>query len=207
MKRLLILCGVLSLGVSCGLVDDRLAEEERLSRVRFADAAFERICLAAGDTDGDGVLSRYEARAVRSLDCRGAGIGSMQGIEAFSGLVSLDCGDNPVARLDLSACSRLERLACDGCALDRLDLSSLARLREVRCGGNVLTGIDLADNHSLEVLDCHDNCLENIAVEECSLSMRLLWTRGNPELTYIYLAEGQRIDDLRVDDATRVVYP
>lgn len=205
MRRLSAVFGVLLFGVSCGLLDDSGDEEERLAHVVLPDPVFEHICLAAGDSDGDGRLSRYEARTIRSLDCRGAGIGSMQGVGALSGLVSLDCGGNPLELLDLSGCAELEILVCDSCGLDRLDVSELPRLRELRCGGNGLSELTLADNRLLAVLDCRGNRLVSLAVEECARSMTLLWTRGNPDLTYIYLGVGQQVADLRVDGGTQVV--
>ena len=97
----------------------------------FPDAVF-REYIAEADMDADGQLSEIEVSGVTGIDVSGMGIQDLRGIEYFTELESLDCSDNELTSLDLSANAKLQSLNAENNRLDivlderdRFDLSQL----------------------------------------------------------------------------------
>ena len=84
----------------------------------FPDEPFRNYISDNIDTSSDGHLSHTELSAVIAMDISGLGIHSLQGIEHFTDLESLDCSDNHLTSLDLSANTRLRDLQADSNCLD-----------------------------------------------------------------------------------------
>lgn len=76
----------------------------------------------------DGILTASEAANIVELDVSGLGIESLEGIGHFTGLRTLDCSDNEIQALDLSANAELVQLDCSGNSLVELDLSGASQL-------------------------------------------------------------------------------
>ena len=98
----------------------------------FPDAFFRGYMTEYADMDADGQLSEEEVSGVTGIDVSGMGIQDLKGIEYFTELESLDCSDNELTSLDLSANAKLQILKAESnrlnIALDeqsRFDLSQL----------------------------------------------------------------------------------
>ena len=98
----------------------------------FPDAFFRGYMTEYADMDADGQLSEEEVSGVTGIDVSGMGIQDLKGIEYFAELESLDCSDNELTSLDLSANAKLQILKAESnrlnIALDeqsRFDLSQL----------------------------------------------------------------------------------
>ena len=120
-----------------------------VSAANFPDPAFRSYVEQFCDQDGDLVLTAEEIADVTRMDVRGKGISSLEGIEAFSSLVTLNCSDNNLRELNVSDLPRLEQLYCQenyragekgqeqtGLAL----LVPSGALKELWCYNNNLTG-------------------------------------------------------------------
>ena len=75
------------------------------------------------DTDKDGTLSAEEIAAVTKIYCYQMGIASLKGVEYFTELDILYCGDNQLTELDVSKNEKLTDLECHNNQLTSLDLS------------------------------------------------------------------------------------
>ena len=53
-------------------------------------------------SDGDGLISASYIHGVTSLNVSSKSITSLEGIEFFTGLKTLDCSQNPIVNLDLT---------------------------------------------------------------------------------------------------------
>lgn len=84
-----------------------------IDSIHFPDPAFAAYLSETVDADGDGQLSESEIASAESMDVSGLGIMDLRGIEIFTGLKSLDCSQNSLIELDLSALPQLERFLCE----------------------------------------------------------------------------------------------
>lgn len=99
----------------------------------FPDGSFRDYITANIDKNSDGFLSENEISAVTEIDVDATGIANLQGIEYFTELVSLSCGNNSIISLDLSKNKKLSVLSCE---------NNLRNLGEPSCGAWVTLGID-----------------------------------------------------------------
>ncbi len=85
-----------------------------VSSISFADDNFKNYCLQHFDTDSDGKLSDFEAFGVTDIDCSNLAITSLQGIEYFKNLGTLNCSDNSFESLDVTPLKSLTSLNVSG---------------------------------------------------------------------------------------------
>ena len=89
-----------------------------LNDTTFPDAVFRGYIAENADTDEDSLLNESEIAGVTGLDVSGMGIRDLRGIGYFTALESLDCSDNELTSLDLSANTALQTLNASGNRLD-----------------------------------------------------------------------------------------
>ena len=187
----------------------------------FPDANFRSYVAESCDTDRDGFLSADEIAAVTSIDVSRREIADLTGIEFFTALETLDCYDNyltslnvsanaslrwlnccfnQLTSLDVSANAQLETLDCYDNYLTSLNVSSNASLRWLNCCFNQLTSLDLRANAALAELFCKNNQLTDLDV---SANTNLYWfmCEGN-HLTHLNLEHTQELSESEVSDQT-----
>ena len=86
-------------------------------------------------------------------------------------------GGNFISSLNVSGCSKIASLNCSNADLSELNVSTLTALAELDCSSNKLKELDFSSNAKLEKVNA----------------------TGNP-LTRLWLAKGQTIGDLSVDN-------
>ena len=136
--------------------------EVEISDYFFPDDAFRAYISEEIDLNKDGFLSTGEIEAVTSIDVNERGISSLEGIEIFSNLVSLECEENDIRNLsgnalDVSNNTKLVSLNCSSNKLGYLDVSGNIRLKYLDCSGCGLRTLDVSSNLALEELYCSDN--------------------------------------------------
>ncbi len=149
-------------GFAANAAGDTVAESVEINETNFPDEIFRQYVAENFDTDGDGVLSAEEIKAVTEIKVSNMGISDLTGIEHFTALESLHCASNQLTSLDLSNNPALEVLYCSATNLTTLDLSYNAKLKELRCEYNNLTSLNVNNNPALEILGCGDNQLTSI---------------------------------------------
>lgn len=156
-----------------------------IDSANFPDANFRAYLLDAANLNGagaDGLLTSQELAAVTALDVSGKSIASLQGIEHFTALVSLDAGNNLLTTLDLGANTKLQYLFCDTNRLTSLNVTACPELVELNCESNRLQTLDLSGNPALVRLYCRHNQLQALDV------------RNNLELAFIETFDNQLTD-------------
>ena len=162
------------------------AKTVAINKTNFPDAVFREYVSNNFDTNKDGKLTDAEAKTVRQLNIIGRGIANLKGIEYFTALTNLSCGNNKLTSFDASknialvflscagnkltslntkGCKSLVNLQCQNNKLITLDLSSCTALSELHCNGNKLTSLNLSGCKKLSYLDCHDNHLNTLDVQ------------------------------------------
>lgn len=177
---------------ACGLADDERDVKDRYVYVSLSDASFASFCLEKFDTDGDGRLSRYEARCVVDIDCSGRGIASLDDLSVFENLRTLDCSYNKLMTLDIRRLYRLERLDCSNNELEKLEIGTSSTLTALCCSHNRLQLIDLGAASSLRRLDACANDFRTLDLRKCSLALQADLT-GNPSLATVYCLTSQEV--------------
>ena len=116
------------------------------------------------DTNGNGEIEVSEAQNVYYLTVQGANITDLTGIEYFTNLIELNCADNALTSLDVSALVNLFDFRCDRNNLSSLNISGLSNMWAFYYGGNNLPNVDASSNTQLRILSCGNNQITNLDV-------------------------------------------
>ena len=138
-----------------------------ITEANFPDAGFRQYLSQQFDGNGDGTLSPEEIAAVTTMDLSGKGITSLEGIQRFTNLASLNCSNNALVQLDIKGLPALTRIECANNQLTELDTSGLASLEYLDCSSNALTSLNVTGCPVLAYLDCSGNMLPELDVTEC----------------------------------------
>lgn len=144
--------------------------------VDIPDANFKAYLLGntSINTNGNGHIECSEAAAYSgAIAPTSMSVSDLTGIEAFTAITNLNCADNNLTSLDLSANTALAYLYCQANALTTLDLSSNTALVEVICHSNDLTSLTVGNLPNLEVLSCGGNDLTALDVSGCPALLNL----------------------------------
>jgi uncharacterized delta-60 repeat protein len=163
--------------------------------VNIPDANFKAVLVGNSNinTNGDTEIQVSEAQAYTgSINVYNANIADLTGIEAFTGITALNCGENQLSSLNLTNNAALLSITCSGNQLTTLDISAQTVLAELYCDGNQLTSLNTNNNAALSVLWCNSNQLSaldvssNLALTVLQCNMNLLTsinTSNNTMLT------------------------
>ncbi len=134
-KRLTTLFLLLAMVLSLLPVTVFAEEDVVIDDANFPDPAF-RSKVAEFDVDKDGSLSAGERNSVTWLDLRSMKIESVDHLDLFPNLLSLNVSHNSIARLDLTGLDKLQYLNCSYNQLPALDVSVCSSLQELVCDNN-----------------------------------------------------------------------
>ena len=118
----------------------------------FADVLYkQRYISDAGNITLDDMK---KIAAVTELSIGNTSLTSLQGIEYFESLTTLECAYSELESLDLSQNTALTYLDCNSNLLESLDLSQNTALTTLWCQVNLLKSLDLSRNTALTYLNC-----------------------------------------------------
>lgn len=146
--------------------------------------------------------------ALKTMECYGRDIHSLEGIGMFPQLEGLTCSDNPIAELDLGVLPRLERLYALDVPLRRLDVGECSRLKRVQLSHTYLDTLDLATMPEVELLLVIFTPLTTIDITPCQ-RLTTLYIRGT-QITEVDLRGNPAMHELHALDTplqTLVVTP
>ena len=158
--------------------------------------------------EGDVEVTPQLIQDVKSIRISGQNITSLEGIEAFENLEYLDCSNNPLTSLDVSAFKELKELYCSNCfnqspasrsyENDVLDLSENTKLERLSCMNNQLISIDVSKNTALTFLELDNNQLTTLDISQNTL-LETLWVPAN-KLTVLNVASNEALRNLYCND-------
>ena len=196
--------------------------------ITISDPLFLQYLLSLYDSDSDGKLVNEEAEAVETISVCADGITTLDGVQYFRNLKRLDCcgsvWNGSLASLALNRNTALEVLKCSYNQLTSISLPS--SLIEMECRFNKFQTLNLSGVPHLKRLDCFGNRLENLdlsglpELESLTAGMnsfRTLDVSGNPnlkvldlsdspDLEILYVAKGQRIEEMSVEYNVQIKY-
>ena len=140
-----------------------------INATNFPDSEFRKYLLSQ-DYGEDGKLTETEISKVTSISVSGksssepGNIKSLKGIEYFTALKYLYCGNNQLTTLDISKNTALTSLFCYNNKFTTLDVSKLTALTYLSCSSNQLTSLDVSRLTALTYLSCDNNQLTSLDV-------------------------------------------
>ncbi len=139
----------------------------------ITDPAFRTYCEQF-DTDGDGILTEAEARAVTLINAPNAGIASLAGIEYFTEITVINLPNNQLTGLDVSSHTKLTDLICHSNRLTTLDISGCTSLSQMIVFNNRMTALDASGmaNPSGYIIMCGRQTSDGTTAQTLTLSLR-----------------------------------
>ena len=164
------------------------------------DPNFEQALIDRGyDTAPiNGSVPTANISGVTSLYILNYGIFDLTGIQDFESLEYLECGQNNISLLDLSANINLIDLACYDNQITSLNISNSPNLRILQCFQNELTTIDVSNNPNIELLNCWENQLTSLNVSNNSSLINL--SCSSNQLTTLDMSNNPNIESLNCTD-------
>jgi hypothetical protein len=180
MKRKTVIRNMQKIAVTLALsvLPVKALADVKINKTNFPDPAF-RQWLQEQYYGQDGVLTEKEINGITQINVYNMGISSLQGIEFFTAMTGLNCGENQLTELDISKNMKLGNLYCNNNQLKALDISENTNLSYLLCEENELTKLDVSKNTELIQLRCFSNQLTALDVSK------------NTELKFLYCYENQ----------------
>ncbi|MEG0620623.1 MAG: leucine-rich repeat domain-containing protein [Raoultibacter sp.] len=183
-----------------------------IDAAHFPDANFRAYVKEVCDTNHDGVLQSFEQVIRTVVECGGRNIQSLDGLQYFFNLQTLDCSHNNLVELDISANTQLVSLTCHNNQLAALDVgqsslqdltcayNNLATLKlpasilSVNCRTNPLISLDVSQATALRILECSYTNLAALDVAPAVSLQKLLCQRS--QLTSLDLGTNSALEFL-----------
>lgn len=162
------------------------------------DNNFEQLLINQGiDKDGlvNGQVLTSNINTITTLNVSGIAlpnsqkITSLQGIEGFTALHSLNCDNNFLTTLNLSGNSNLQVLYCDNNNLAALIFTNNTQLISIHCHDNQLTALDVTMLPGLSELVCTGNNLPETLDLSQNAALTTMNAQSNQNLVIIYVAD------------------
>lgn len=165
MKKLLLILLPLAVVCGCGKIDlssgnngdNPYIPDDPKEDPEPENDIFLQFCIEKFDTDGDGVISQYEADKVKIISCVNLKLTKLTNLDKFSNLETLDCSYNNLPSLDLSRNRHITSVNCKRNSLRSLSVAGCKELRTLDCSYNSLTSLDVSYCLKLSSLNCTDN--------------------------------------------------
>ena len=168
----LILCLLLVFLCALALADIEINE------ANFPDTNFREYISNEIDSDGNGNLSDNEIEVITEININSRKISDLKGIEHFTYLENLSCGENQLTILDVSKNTELNYLNCCCNYLSTLDVSNNTKLIYLYCHSNYLTSLDVSKNSKLTELYCEKNRLTTLDTSQ-NIALQYLYCVSN----------------------------
>lgn len=173
MKRILLAAAaLLPLLAACSKhSDDPLPKDVCAT---MSDQNFKSFCYSRFDRDKDGVVSKEEAEAVKSLSINDRSVTSLDGISAFTNIETLDVSGSSITSLDLSKNAELITFTAKSCTyLSSVSFGSISKIQSIALTSTKVTSLDVTKMADLINLDCSSNAITALDVTKCPKLMVL----------------------------------
>ena len=94
-------------------VNSKTVAIDSLAAIKIPDTNFKAYLVENFDKNNDGEISLLEALAIEYIDCSNKDIASLEGMEKFANLTSLDCRNNKIEYIDLCDNKKINKVACE----------------------------------------------------------------------------------------------
>ncbi|MBR2189433.1 MAG: hypothetical protein IJ860_08530 [Eubacterium sp.] len=187
-----------------------------VNMLTFPDEKLRAMMLTAAYSGGDQILNQTEKNSLTQLNCSGKEVASLEGIQVFQNLETINCANCKLTSFNPGAISaaKLKFLNLNGnTSLNTLNVTAYTNLQELNCSGDHLTSLNVTNNAALKKLDCSENTglgtlnvskntdLEELDCVNCGLTS--LDVSKNKDLTALY-AHDNNLKSLDVSVNTKL---
>ena len=121
------------------------------------DAALKAYLVNNYDDDGNEEISIVEADIITMVNCSGKGVSDLTGLESCTNLVTLNCSNNNIKKIELPNLAQVNTVTCNDCPIERLNFDNCPSLQYLNLQGvttNAIsyTAITLDNNTQSETL-------------------------------------------------------
>ncbi|WP_299108978.1 gliding motility-associated C-terminal domain-containing protein [uncultured Tenacibaculum sp.] len=144
--------------------------------VSIPDTNFKNYLVGntAINTNGDTEIQCSEATAFTgTINVSNQNISDLTGIEAFTNITELDCGENQLTSLNVTQNTALTMLRCAGNQLISLDVSQNTALTQLYLQDNQITSLDVSQNTLLQYIYCYNNQLTSLDLSQNTMLISL----------------------------------
>ncbi len=132
------------------------------------------------DINKNGKIELNEAELILNLDISDQNIYSLEGIDKFINIQTLNCSNNKLTKLYLNKNLKLETLNCSQNKINNLNLKTNIGVKELVCHSNEeLTQLDLSNNLSLEILKISGSGITKLDITKNN-NLRIIECNSNP---------------------------
>lgn len=164
-----------------------------IDEIHFPDEQFRSFVKTKYDKDNNGYLSLMEQASNNRMDLYNLGIYSLEGIEYFPDLDTLNCSNNFFKVLDISKNTNLTSLVCTNNLLESLDLSTNIKLSGLSVKNTPLRSITIPK--SITTLDLSQTEIAYIDLNSCT-ELRYFTMNDVPSLKTL------KIENTRIENFT-----
>lgn len=169
--------------------------------IAFEDRLFKEALVELYDTNEDAEIDSREASAITNIVCSGKSIYSLNGIEKLTNLQTLDCSNNSITELDLTANTELTSVKCYTNSLVDLNIEGLEKLTYLDCHSNSLTNINTSSNPALSYYNCSSNNIKALDVSK-NTKLESLYCHSCRLLTTLNIENLANLTALYLNSAT-----
>ena len=99
------------------------------------DTALKSYLVNNYDDDGDGEISIVESDNITMVNCSGKGVEDLTGLEACTNLVTLNCSNNNITKIELPNLTQLRTVTCNDNPIEKLDFDNCTSLQYLNLQG------------------------------------------------------------------------
>ena len=99
------------------------------SKIDISDLALKKYLVDNYDYDGNGEISIAEAENISMVNCSGKGVANLIGLESCTNLVTLDCSNNNITKIELPNLAQLETITCNDCPIELMNFNGCTSLQ------------------------------------------------------------------------------
>lgn len=162
----------------------------------ISDPVLKTYLIALADSDKDGKISLAEAKAVKEADFSGKGVKSVDGLEWFTGLVSVNAAGNALEEFPMDDLASLTTLDVTDNKISSLDLSTTS-VKVLKAAHNQLIFV-AGISSDVTYVDVSYNRLQSLG---CEYKQYLKYLdASNNELTKINVFYAMSLEELNISN-------
>jgi Leucine-rich repeat (LRR) protein len=202
--------------LTCIQVDDALYSTTNWTNIDAASTFSDTFCnytaipdtnfelalenLGYDDISGDGQVPTALIESVTNLDIRNLSIADLTGIEDFTALNTLDCSNNLLTTLDISANTNMMIVNASMNTITTVHTGANSLLQFLMLQFNNLTDVDFTANSNLALVDLSDNPITTLDVSQ-NTNLTALFIR-NTALSFIDVTQNTALIELKISGSS-----